>query len=189
MLPTKNQQVVVSSDRETIAEAERVVFPGQGAMRDCMAEINQRSLAPVIREAAASRPFLGICMGLQVLMPVSEEDPSSPGLGICAGKVKHFPAPDPDAPTPLKVPHMGWNNVCFTRQHALWHNIETGERFYFVHSYYVVPDAGDLAAATTQYGREFVCAIARDNLFGVQFHPEKSHRSGLQLLRNFLTWC
>ena len=183
-----SQEVVVTGDIKTIAGAERVVFPGQGAMRDCMAEINKLNLGAVICEAASSRPFLGICMGLQVLLPISDEDPDSPGLGIFPGAVKRFPAPETNSPAPLKVPHMGWNNVYFARQHPLWHDIHPEARFYFVHSYYVVPEDTEVVTATSHYGVEFVCAIARDNLFAVQFHPEKSHHAGLQLLRNFLAW-
>ena len=182
------QEVVVTSEVDTIATAERVVFPGQGAMRDCMAEINKLNLGPSIREAASSRPFLGICMGLQVLLPRSEEDPDSIGLGIFPGEVRRFPPPDSKAPAPLKIPHMGWNNVRFAREHPLWEGIEDNTRFYFVHSYYVDPEHASLVAATTDYGVQFVCTIARDSLFAVQFHPEKSHRAGLQLLKNFLSW-
>ena len=182
------QEVVVTSDVGTIAAAERVVFPGQGAMRDCMVEINKLDLGPSIREAASSRPFLGICMGLQVLLPLSEEDPDSLGLGIFPGKVKRFPPPDSKSPAPLKIPHMGWNNVSFALKHSLWEGIEDNTRFYFVHSYYVDPDEANLVAATTDYGVKFVCAIAQESLFAVQFHPEKSHRAGLRLLKNFLSW-
>ena len=184
----KHQRIVVTSDTCAIATADRVVFPGQGAIRDCMTEINELKLGPVIREVASSRPFLGICMGLQVLMPNSEEDPSSPGLGLFPGRVKRFPAPNTRLPPPLKVPHMGWNNVRFSLEHTLWNNIPDESHFYFVHSYYVIPQAPELVAATTRYGVEFACAIARENLFAVQFHPEKSHTAGLQLLRNFLNW-
>ena len=184
----EGQEVVVTGDPPTIAGAARVVFPGQGAMRDCMAEINKLGLAPIILEAASTRPFLGICMGMQVLMPMSEEDPVSPGLALFAGKVERFPPPDPKAPLPLKIPHMGWNNVRLSKPHALWNGIEPDTRFYFVHSYHVSPEDSSLVAATTDYGVEFVCAIARDNLFAVQFHPEKSAHAGLRLLKNFLTW-
>ena len=168
------QEVVVTSDPHTIASAARVVFPGQGAMRDCMAEINKLELGPIIVETASTRPFLGICMGMQVLMPMSEEDPDSPGLGLFAGKVERFPPPDPKARLPFKIPHMGWNNVRFAKPHALWNGIEADTRFYFVHSYHVAPDDTSLVAATTDYGVEFVCAIALDNLFAVQFHPKKA---------------
>ena len=184
-----DQEVIVTGDVDIIAAAERVVFPGQGAMRDCMAEINKLGLGPIILEAASTRPFLGICMGLQVLLAMSEEDPDSPGLGFFPGTVKRFPPPDSNASTPLKIPHMGWNNVRFAGEHPLWEGIENNTRFYFVHSYYVEPDEHNLVAATTDYGVQFVCAIARDKLFAVQFHPEKSHRAGLQLLQNFVSWA
>ena len=182
------QEVVVTSDLDIIAKADRCVFPGQGAMRDCMAEINRLKLGPVICEAAATRPFLGICMGLQVLMPSSEEHPDTPGLGLFEGAVKRFPALDANVENPRKIPHMGWNNVHFARTHELWNGIDDGTRFYFVHSYYVKPADNEITAATTQYGADFVCAIAREWLFAVQFHPEKSQWAGLQLLRNFIHW-
>ena len=179
--------VMVTGNPETIRAATRIVFPGQGAAPDCMAEINALGLREVILEAARTKPFLGICMGLQVLFQHSDEGDTE-CLGLFPGRVRRFAEDLSDAAgTRLKVPHMGWNNV---RQvaHPLWAGIADGARFYFVHSYYVVPARPDLAMGFTEYGHEFVCACARDNIFAVQFHPEKSARDGLQLLSNFVHW-
>jgi glutamine amidotransferase len=180
-------RVRVTGDPETIRAASRVVFPGQGAAPDCMAEIDARGLREAILEAAASKPFLGICMGLQVLFEHSDEG-DTPCLGVFPGRVVRFPEDMRDADgMRLKVPHMGWNNV---RQvaHPLWQGIADGARFYFVHSYHVVPAQPELVAGYASYPREFVCACARGNIFAVQFHPEKSARDGLQLLANFVRW-
>jgi glutamine amidotransferase len=182
-------EVVVTGDPATILSAGRVVFPGQGAARDCMAAINGRGLREAIVQAAASKPFLGICMGLQVLFDHSEEG-DTPCLGLFPGNVLRFPGDrmhDPDG-NKLKVPHMGWNNVKQTRPHPLWTGIEDGARFYFVHSYYVAPADPALVVGTSSYPFDFVCACTRDNVFAVQFHPEKSAAAGLRLLANFVTW-
>ena len=181
--------VVVSSDPLEIAAAERVVFPGQGAMPDCMRELDARGLRETVIAAAASKPFLGICIGLQLLFEHSEEGDAS-GLGILQGNVVRF-APEAmhDAHgAKLKVPHMGWNEVYHTQAHPLWKDIPDGSRFYYVHSYYVVPDDMSLVAAYTDYPTRFTCAVSRDNIFAVQFHPEKSQHAGLQLLSNFVQW-
>lgn len=180
-------KVMVTRDPDTIRAAARVVFPGQGAAPDCMAEIQALGLREVILEAASTKPFLGICMGLQVLFQHSDEGDTA-CLGVLPGRVVRFAEDMRDAAgTRLKVPHMGWNNV---RQvpHPLWAGIDDGARFYFVHSYYVVPGELKLAVGYTHYGHEFVCACARDNVFAVQFHPEKSARDGLRLLHNFVRW-
>jgi len=181
--------VEVTSDVSRIALAERVVFPGQGAMPDCIRELDARQLRQVVTEATRSKPFLGICIGLQMLFDHSEEGDAS-GLGIFAGEVKRFPASQMlDAQGhKLKVPHMGWSQVKQTQPHALWAQIEDQARFYYVHSYYVQPQDTTLTAATTAYPFDFTGAIARDNVFAVQFHPEKSAAAGLQLLRNFVHW-
>ena len=184
------QKVVVSSDSFIIGDADRVVFPGQGAIRDCMAELRQRMLEEVVLEALRTKPFFGICMGLQALMDQSEEDAATPGLSVFSGSVRRFPHNVADERTGerLKVPHMGWNQVWFTGYHPMWEGIGDGERFYFVHSYYVDPRDTEIIAAHTQYAVDFTCAVASQNVFAVQFHPEKSQRAGLTLLRNFSRW-
>ncbi|HET7775604.1 MAG TPA: imidazole glycerol phosphate synthase subunit HisH [Azospira sp.] len=185
----EGKEVVVTADPAVVAAAERVVFPGQGAMPDCMAELDARGLRPAVLQAAKDKPFLGICIGLQMLFEHSEEG-DVPGLGVFAGQVRRFPAEKMVAAdgTRLKVPHMGWNQVRHTRAHALWEGIEDGARFYFVHSYYVTPEDPVVVAGTADYGIPFTCAVARDNIFAIQSHPEKSARDGLALLRNFIRW-
>jgi glutamine amidotransferase len=182
-------EVVITSDPEEVSRASRVVFPGQGAMPDCMREMDARGLRAVIVEAARSKPFLGICIGLQMLFEASEEGDVS-GLGLLPGRVRRFPAEKmtDSGGGRLKVPHMGWNEVEQVQSHALWAGIPQRSRFYFVHSYYVEPGVGHLAAGSSTYGLPFVCAVARDNVFAVQFHPEKSQASGLKLLSNFIAW-
>ncbi len=182
-------EVVVTDDAALIAAAGRVVFPGQGAAPDCMAEIEAHGLRHVILGAAAEKPFLGICMGLQVLFDHSEEG-DTPCLGLMAGRVKRFPdaAMRDAAGNKLKVPHMGWNNVGQASAHPLWAGIEDGARFYFVHSYFAQPADPDVTAGESSYPFPFTCAVARDNLFAVQFHPEKSAAAGLRLLQNFVSW-
>jgi glutamine amidotransferase len=185
----ERDRVLLTSDPERIRAAERVVFPGQGAAGDCMRAIDEYGLRQVILEAAAERPFLGICMGLQVLIDHSEENQGTDCLGYLPGRVRYFGDEHRDADgTRLKVPHMGWNRVAQTRPHPLWHSIADGSRFYFVHSYYLDLPDGELVAGTTGYGFDFTSAIARDNLFALQCHPEKSADTGLQLLRNFVGW-
>ena len=171
-------------------QADRIVFPGQGAARDCMLELKRLGLDKVVKEAVRSKPFLGICMGLQVLLDVSEENDGVQGLGIFPGQVRRFPMRMREAQTGdvLKIPHMGWNQVHQTASHPLWQGIAQDSRFYFVHSYYVDPAERAHIAATAQYGVEFVCAMAHRNVFAVQFHPEKSHHAGLALLANFVCW-
>ena len=184
-----DREVVVTADPAVVAAAERVVFPGQGAMPDCMRELDARGLRPAVLEAAGSKPFLGICIGLQMLFEHSEEG-DVPGLGIFAGRVRRFPADRMvDARgNRLKVPHMGWNEVAETQPHALWNGIADGTRFYFVHSYYVDPQDRICVAGTTDYGIPFTSAVARDNIFAIQCHPEKSAHAGLTLLSNFVRW-
>ena len=182
------KQVIVTADPAQVAAAERVVFPGQGAMPDCMRELDARGLRPAVLAAARDKPFLGICIGLQMLFEHSDEGDVS-GLGVFKGDVRHFPdgkmlAADGQR---LKVPHMGWNNVR-QKPHPLWADIADGSRFYFVHSYCVQPVDPALESGATEYGIPFTCAVARDNIFAVQFHPEKSARDGLQLLQNFVEW-
>lgn len=180
--------VRVTADAGEIAAADRVVVPGQGAMPDCMRELVARGLREAVRRAAAQKPFLGICVGLQMLFGEAEEG-GSQGLEILPGRVPRFTREAMQTPTGrLKVPHMGWNRVQQQIDHPLWRDIDDGARFYFVHSYHVAPQARQLIAATTDYGLPFTSAVARDNIFAVQFHPEKSARAGLQLLNNFMHW-
>ena len=181
--------VEVTSDPVRIAAADRVVFPGQGAMPDCMREMDTRGLRPAVLEAARKKPFLGICIGLQMLFERSDEGDVA-GLALFPGTVTRFPdAAMVDAGgRRLKVPHMGWNRVSQAGPHPLWAGIESGSRFYFVHSYFPQPGDAALAQGTTEYGVPFTCAVARDNIFAVQFHPEKSDIAGLRLLANFLNW-
>ena len=181
--------VVVTSDPEVIAAAGRVVFPGQGAAPDCMREIDARGLRQVIIDAASNKPFLGICMGMQVLFEHSEEGDTA-CLGILQGTVQRFPqeAMHDIKGNKLKVPHMGWNNVHQAMPHPLWVGIEEGERFYFVHSYFVQPTTPEVIAGFSHYPFPFTCAVASGNIFAVQFHPEKSQNAGLALLGNFVTW-
>ena len=182
-------EVVVTSDPAEGLAADRVVFPGQGAMPDCMRELDARGLRPAVLEAARSKPFLGICIGQQMLFEHSEEG-NVPGLGVFRGEVRRFPADKMVGADGirLKVPHMGWNEVWQKQAHALWANIPDGARFYYVHSYYVDPADPGIVAATTDYGIPFTGAVAQANIFAVQFHPEKSAEAGLQLLSNFMSW-
>jgi glutamine amidotransferase len=180
--------VVVTGDPAQVAAARRVVFPGQGAMPDCMREMEARGLRRVLLDAAREKPFLGICIGLQMLFEHSEEG-DTPGLGLLPGRVLRFPAERMKTPggEKLKVPHMGWNEVEQV-PHALWAGIPDRSRFYFVHSYYPEPADAGLVAGWSAYPFRFACAAARGNVFAVQFHPEKSHVAGLRLLANFVAW-
>ena len=181
--------MIVSSDAQEITNAERVVFPGQGAARDCMKHLKEMQLDEVVLRAAHEKPFLGICMGMQVLMAHSEENGGIDCMNLYNGNVCAFA--DDSLSTQmlgLKIPHMGWNKVQHKKQHPLWQNIEDDSRFYFVHSYYVAPQDQALTVGSTEYGFEFVSAIAKDNVFAAQFHPEKSAHDGLQLLKNFCHW-
>jgi glutamine amidotransferase len=210
----------ISNTAADIVAADRVVFPGQGAMRDCMRTLDRSGLRDAVLQAAGNKPLLGVCVGEQMLFAHSEES-DTPCLNVFAGTVRRFAGPqfadrlDPavcdavcaashnapatvDSPRPstaspptrarLKIPHMGWNRVHYTRAHPLWNSIADGMHFYFVHSYHVVPSDPTLAAAHTDYGGPFICAVARDNIFAVQFHPEKSAAHGLRIYRNFVDW-
>jgi glutamine amidotransferase len=182
------ETVRVTADPAEVACASRVVFPGQGAMPDCMAELARRGLKKAVLRAAAEKPFLGICIGLQMLFSHSEEG-DAPGLDILPGEVCRFPAIRADeAGERLKVPHMGWNRVRQIRAHPLWRHIEDGARFYFVHSYYAVPKNASQVTGESDHGFPFPVAVANENVFAVQFHPEKSARDGLRLLANFMDW-
>lgn len=183
------QNVVVTSDPDIVAAADRVVFPGVGAIRDCMAEIKRLGFDQLLRDQIATgKPVLGICVGMQALMSHSEENGGVDCIDILGGNVRFFGENYHDAAgNHLKVPHMGWNQV-HHNDHPLWAGIAQDSRFYFVHSFYILAEDGSQVAATCDYGLPFHAALARDNLFAVQFHPEKSHTAGLQLLKNFLHW-
>ena len=182
-----DMRVIVTDAPAQVADAHRVIFPGVGAIRDCMAEINRLGFGQLLREQIATgKPVLGICVGMQAIMEYSEENNGVDCIGILPGQVKFFGEHQHDG-IPLKVPHMGWNQV-EQKPHPLWADIPQFSRFYFVHSYYVHAQDRQLVAATCDYGVRFDAALARDNLFAVQFHPEKSHTAGLQLLKNFLHW-
>jgi len=184
-----SEEVAVSSDPAVILRADRVVLPGQSAMPDCMKGLVASGLVDTVRKVLEDRPFLGICLGLQMLFDASEEGPTE-CLHAISGSVVRFRDQAMSAPggARLKVPHMGWSPVRQVRPHALWAGIEDGERFYFAHSYHPVPEDSSLTAATVDYPSAFTCAIARANIFATQFHPEKSQRAGLTLLANFVTW-
>jgi len=182
--------VELTSDPARVAAADRVVFPGQGAMPDCMREMEARGLRPAVLDAARGKPFLGICIGLQMLFDSSEEGETA-GLGVLRGRVRRFAAAETRTAggDRLKVPHMGWNQVRQQGRHPLWSGIADDARFYFVHSYF--PEAlldPEVVQGVTTYGVPFTCAVARDNIFAVQFHPEKSQSAGLRLLANFIHW-
>ncbi len=182
------KSVVVTSDAATIQRATHIIFPGQGAMPDCMRELDARNLRSTIIDAAKNKPFLGICIGMQLLFEHSEEGDTA-GLGLLKGQVKRFAEKLTDENgEKLKVPHMGWNRVYHTQPHALWNNIEDATRFYHVHSYYTIPQDATLTAGESEYPNRFTTAIAYDNIFATQFHVEKSAAAGLQLLNNFVNW-
>jgi len=187
-----NAEVVISADPEVVRSADRVVFPGVGAIRDCVAAIRETGVDAVVAEfMATGKPLLAICVGMQALLEHSEENQGVNCLGLLEGKVRFFGAKLHDATGQhLKVPHMGWNQVQQHSAHPLWQGIEQGSRFYFVHSFYVERESvsSDAIAASCDYSKEFVAALSKDNVFAVQFHPEKRHTAGLQLLRNFSEW-
>jgi len=181
--------IAVSADPAVIRGASRVVLPGQSAMPETMAGLDASGLRDVVLACVADRPFLGVCLGLQMLFESSEEGPTQ-GLGVLPGRVRRFREEELALPggERLKVPHMGWSPVRQARAHPLWAGIDDDARFYFAHSYHPVPADPVLCAGTTPYPAPFTCAIARANIFAVQFHPEKSQRAGLQLLANFVAW-
>ncbi len=186
-------QVIVTSRPDEVRAAERVVLPGQGAMRDCMRELHDSGLKEAVLEAAATKPLMGVCVGMQMLLDHSEEQ-DTPGLGLIPGRVKRFRLEGQHQPdgSRYKVPQMGWNRV-FQKVHdgavhSMWAGVPDGAWFYFVHSYHADPERGLHTAGETEYGVRFTCAVARDNIFATQFHPEKSADHGLALYRNFLNW-
>ena len=182
-------RVVISSDVAEVRSADRVVFPGQGAMPDCMRYLFESGLRDEVLAACAGKPLFGVCVGEQMLFDWSAEGDTR-GLGVLAGKVVRFDPATlvlPDGAR-LKVPHMGWNRVRQSRAHPLWQGIPDGAFFYFVHSYFAEPSDPALTVGETDYGRAFTCAVARDNIFATQFHPEKSAAFGLKLYENFVGW-
>jgi glutamine amidotransferase len=181
----------VTADTQTILAADRVVLPGVGAMRDCMGELKRLGLDKVVHDVVASgKPLLGVCVGMQALMDSSAENNGVKCLGVLPGNVEYFGDDLHDLKTAerLKIPHMGWNQVHQEIEHPVWQSIPQGSRFYFVHSYYVQPASPDFIAASTGYGFPFTSAVSKDNVFAVQFHPEKSQHAGLTLYANFLQW-
>jgi imidazole glycerol-phosphate synthase subunit HisH len=181
--------VAVTSEPEVVRAAERVVLPGQGAMRECMRELAHSGVKDAVLEAARSKPLFGVCVGMQMLLDHSEEQ-DTPGLGLIAGHVKRFrlEGRTQGDGSRFKVPQMGWNRVEQAQPHALWAGIPNRAWFYFVHSFYAEPSDAHHSAGVTDYGARFTSAVARDNIFATQFHPEKSAADGLTLYRNFLSW-
>ena len=182
-------QVVVTSRPEDVFAAERVVLPGQGAMRDCMRELHDSGLKEAVLDAARNKPLMGVCVGMQMLLDHSEEQ-DTPGLGLIPGRVRRFALEgrlQPDG-SRFKVPQMGWNQVTQAQPHAVWAGVPDNSYFYFVHSFYAQPLDAVHSAGEADYGGRFTAAVARDNIFATQFHPEKSAEHGLQLYRNFLHW-
>ena len=186
-----DDKVIITSSPDEILQADRIVFPGQGAARDCMSELQQRELVDVVKETAHSKPFLGVCMGMQVLMEHSVEGGGVDCIGLYKGAVQHFTdhigATDSHG-NRLKIPQMGWNQIRQTQNHPLWKDIGDNARFYFVHSYFVDPEDKTIIAGETEFGIRYPSAIAKDNVFAIQAHPEKSADDGLQLLKNFTQW-
>lgn len=180
------QNIHIARSAAQIQTADRLVFPGQGAMPDCMQTLKSSNLLEPLLAALKTKPTLGVCIGEQLLFDSSAEGPT-PALGIFPGKIKKFTGPG-FINNRLKIPHMGWNQVQQSTNHALWQNIAQHSYFYFVHSYYAQPEDPTLTVGTSLYGDNFCCAVARDNIFAVQFHPEKSAAAGLQLYRNFTQW-
>ncbi len=177
----------ITSDPELVDAAERVVFPGQGAMPDCMRYLAASGLEPALRRAAARRPVLAVCIGEQMLFGHSEEG-GAKGLGLLPGAVVRFPETREADGRRRKVPHMGWNRVRQVRPHPMWEGVPDDSYFYFVHSYYARPGRPGLTVGETDYGGFFTCAVAQDNIFAVQFHPEKSADAGLRIYANFVHW-
>ena len=182
-----NPKIVITDDVAVVRDADKVVFPGQGAAKDCMAGITDKGLIEPLKQAASEKPFLGICLGLQVLFNHSEENGGTECLGLLQGQVKHLNTSTLEK-NKYKIPHMGWNNVKQIANHPLWDRIDDNEYFYFVHSYHIVPDDERQCAASTEYGITLSCAAASEYIFAVQFHPEKSSVCGLRLLQNFGNW-
>jgi glutamine amidotransferase len=183
-------RVIVTHEADEVLRADRVVLPGVGALQDCVSELKRLGLDEVIREIVRNKPFLGICLGMQALLDSSAENGGTEALGIIPGEARHFADQLKTIPgtEELKVPHMGWNQVHQAKSHPMWQGIKQDSRFYFVHSYYVTAKNESVVSATTPYGFDFTSVIDQENIFAVQFHPEKSQHAGLALLSNFLNW-
>ena len=183
-------EVSVTNDPKVVAAADKIVFPGVGAMRDCMAGMHEAGIDAVVKDAVFNKPVLAICVGMQALFASSAENGGTPCLDILGGEVLAFDPTWRDAAgDTIKVPHIGWNTVSdMDSAHPLWQNIEDNSHFYFVHSYYCAPEDSSIVAAVCDYGQPFCASVLKDNLFATQFHPEKSHTAGLQLLKNFVEW-
>jgi glutamine amidotransferase len=182
--------ILVSNQASDIDAADRIVLPGQGAMRDCMRSLRESGAEEALLRAVKTRPVMGVCVGEQMLFDASEENDGTPGLGLLPGKVVRFRLDGKLAAdgSRFKVPQMGWNRVRQSRAHPLWDGVEDGAYFYFVHSYYAVPENSIDTIGETDFGGMYTCAVARDNLVATQFHPEKSAAAGLRLYRNFIHW-
>ncbi|WP_288436912.1 imidazole glycerol phosphate synthase subunit HisH [uncultured Pseudomonas sp.] len=183
-----SHQVLVTGDPAVIREADRIVLPGVGAIRDCMAEIRRQGTDELVREVSQDRPFLGVCVGMQALMQRSEENGGVDCIGLFPGAVRRFPGGMQEEGESLKVPHMGWNEVSHVLDHPLWHGIPDRARFYFVHSFYVEAGNPRQVVGRGHYGLDFAAVLADGSRFATQFHPEKSADCGLQLYANFLAW-
>ena len=178
-----NENVIVSSDLNEINNADKIIFPGQGAARKCMESIHNKNLTEVIKKNSKEKPFLGICMGMQVLMDSSDENNGTKCLGIIKGKVEKFQNREDNK---IKIPHMGWNKITKKKDHPIWHKIDEQSYFYFVHSYFIKPSEEDYILGKTNHGKDFCSVIAKDNIIAIQGHPEKSSSAGLQFLKNFI---
>ena len=183
-------EVSITNDPKVIQAADKIVFPGVGAMRDCMAEMREQGIDEVVRDAVFNKPVMAICVGMQALFTESLENVRTPCLDILSGQVKQFdPTWSDECGDRIKIPHMGWNTITdMDRSHPLWQGIDDQAHFYFVHSYYCAPEDESVIAATCDYGQPFCASVIKDNLFATQFHPEKSHDDGLRLLKNFVEW-
>lgn len=180
-------EVILTTEPDEVYQADKIIFPGQGAMPDCMAALQRSGLADALEDGLRRKPFFGICVGAQLLFECSEEG-NTAGLGWFQGTVPHFQAALSTDGRPLKIPHMGWNRVHQMQEHPLFAGVAQDEWFYFVHSYYLRPEDPSIILGTADYAGDFACIVGRDNVFATQFHSEKSHAAGLQLLGNFLRW-
>ena len=178
-----NEKVIISSDSNEINNADKIIFPGQGAAKKCMESIYDKNLSKVIKKSSQEKPFLGICMGMQVLMDHSDENNGTECLSIIEGKVEKFKS---NKNNKIKIPHMGWNKITKKKDHPIWHKIDEQSYFYFVHSYFIKPSKEDYILGETNHGKDFCSVIAKDNIIAIQGHPEKSSSAGLQFLKNFI---